>query len=219
MALLVQHYGKPWEEAYAQLMKEIEERLRRKDTNKNYRPYLMTDIDDLVVSVVARLIKVNGKLRRAGKKIITFGAMLENRVRHVYHEELRRLSVAAHMLDVDDTDVASQAILMDREMEEEETRRLEVECYKRCLDELPEHVLNIFLEYYDMDGVPPGARADARRKIALRAEGISPEGATPEEVTGAKGNLDSRLSKWRRNTLAPCKDKCMNGVINGRGRL
>jgi hypothetical protein len=96
-------------------------------------------------------------------------------------------------------------------MEEREERALKVNCYKRCLDELPEYVLNIFLEYYDMDGVPPAARADARRKIALRVAGISAEGATPEEVANAKGNLDSMLSKWRKNTLAPCKDKCLKG--------
>jgi len=209
--LLVKFYEKPWEEAYTQLTEEIEERLRRKDTNKNYRSRLTADLDDLIISVVARLIKVNGKLRRAGKEILNFYAMLENRIHHVYHEELRRLSVSARMLDVDEMDVASQTASIDREMEEREAWALEVNCYKRCLDELPEHVLNIFLEYYDMDGVPPAARADARRKIALRVAGISAEDATREEVANAKGNLDSMLSKWRRNTLTPCKDKCLKG--------
>lgn len=207
--LVVQFYGKPWEESYELLTKEITDRLRRKDTNWNYKSPLLTDMEDLVISVVARFIKINSKLRRAGKEILNFHAMLENRIGHVYHEELRRLLRSARGVELDDVDVVSQMALIDREMEESETSAIEVECHKRCLDKLQGHVLDIFLEYYGVDGLTVAERTDARRRLALRVAGISPSEATPGAVAGAKRNLDSMLSKWRKKTLTPCKDKCM----------
>lgn len=208
-AIVVQFYGKPWGEAYPLLTKEITDRLRRKDTNRSYRAPLINDVEDLVMSVVARLIKINGKLRRAGNEILNFQAMLENRIGHVYHEELRRLLRAARAVEIDRIDVVSPTALIDREMEDGETRAIKAECHQRCLDELPEHVLEIFLEYYDVGGLTPAARTEARRRLALRVAGIAPSAATPEAAAAAKRNLDSMLSKWRRNTLARCNDKCL----------
>jgi hypothetical protein len=208
-ALVVQFYGKPWEESYALLTKEIAERLRRKDTNRSYRSPLSADAHDLVMSVVARFIKINSKLRRAGTEILNFYAMLENRIGHVHHEELRELSRSARTVHVDDTDVTSSTASIDRKMEEREARRIEAECYNKCLDELPQHVHDIYLEYYDVDGLTPAERTEMRRRLALRVAGISPSEATPEATADAKKNLDIMLSKWRRRTLVPCKAKCV----------
>jgi hypothetical protein len=207
--LVEQFYKRPWEESYPLLTEEIEKRLRRRDTNKKYRPYLTAELDYLVVSVMARLIKINAKLQRAGKEILDFLAMLESRVGHVYHEELRRLSRAARQLDVNDVNLADRAALMDRALEETEEASLAVECYKRCLGELPQRILDIFLEYYDVEGLTPGERAEARRRLALKVEGIPPDEATPEKVKSAKDKLDIKLSKWRKRKLTPCKDECL----------
>jgi len=217
-ALVVQFYGKPWEEAYALFTKEIAERLGRKDTNKSYRAPFSADAHDLVMSVVARFIKINGKLRRAGKKILNFHAMLENRISHVHHEELRELSRSARNVDVGDIDIISQTALIDREMERSEASRIEAECHNKCLDELPKHVHDIFIEYYDVDGLTPAERAEMRRRLALRVAGIYPSEATTEATADAKKNLDIVLSKWRRKTLAPCKAKCVeeHTYVDGR---
>src|SRR5579885_392904 len=217
-ALVVQCYGKPWEESYALLTKEIAERLWRRDTNRNYRSPLSADAHDLVMSVVARFIKINSKLRRAGTVILNFHAMLENRIGHVHHEELRELTRSARTARVDDIDVMSQAASIDRRMEESEARRIEVECYNKCLDELPKHAQDIFIEYYDVDGLTPAERAEMRRRLALRVAGIPPSEATPDATADATKNLDIMLSKWRRKTLAPCKARCVEEHTYAGGR-
>jgi hypothetical protein len=207
--LLVRFYQKPWEESYLQLRKEIEERLLRKDTNKNYKSYFVSNLNDLVMTVVSRFIKINSKLHRAGKEILNFHAMLENRIGHVYHEELRRLSKSVRLIDVDDSDISSPMDSIDKEMEENEARIIKAKCYKKCLDELPGHILNIFLDYYDMDELPPTGRADARQKLALQVATIPVQEVTPEKLKRAKNNLDSMICKWRKKHLEPCRDKCL----------
>lgn len=216
--LIVQFYGKPWEEAYALFTKETAERLGRKDTNKSYRAPLSADAHDLVMSVVARFIKINGKLRRAGTEILNFYAMLENRIGHVHHEELRELSKSARNVDVGDIDIISQTASMDRELEKSEASMIEARCYNKCLDELPKHIHDIFLEYYDVDGLTPVERTEMRRRLALRVAGIYPSEATTEATADAKKNLDIMLSKWRRKTLAPCKAKCVEEYTYVDGR-
>ncbi|MFL6334555.1 MAG: hypothetical protein ACJ754_14675 [Pyrinomonadaceae bacterium] len=217
-ALLVQFYGKPWEESYALFTREVAERLGRKDTNRKYRSPLSADEHDLVMSVVARFIKINSKLRRAETEIVNFYAMLENRIDHVHHEELRDLSRSARTSNVDDIDIISQAAPIDRAMEESEAGRIAAECYNQCLDELPKHIHDIFIEYYDVDGLTPAERTEMRRRLALRVAGISPSEATPEATGGAKKKLDIMLSKCRRKTLAPCKAKCVeeHTYVDGR---
>ncbi|MDT5271381.1 MAG: hypothetical protein QOH49_3567 [Acidobacteriota bacterium] len=217
-ALLVQFYGKPWEESYALFTKEIAERLGRKDTNRKYRSPLSADEHDLVMSVVARFIKINSKLRRAETEIVNFYAMLENRIDHVHHEELRHLSKLARTFNVDDIDIISQAAPIDREMEESEASRIAAECYNQCLGKLPKHILDIYLEYYDVEGLTPAERTEARRRLALRVAGLSPSEATLEATGVAKKNLDIMLSKWRRKNLALCKAKCVeeHTYVDGR---
>jgi hypothetical protein len=218
-ALVMEFYGRPLEESYALFSKEIAERLERKDTNRNYRSLLSADEHDLVMSVVARFIKINSKLRRAGTEILNFYAMLENRIGHVHHEELRDLSRSARTVNADDIDIISQTIPIDREMEKSEASRIAAECYNKCLDKLPKHVLDSFLEYYDVEGLTPAERTEARRRLALRVAGISPSVATPEATEDAKKKLDIMLSKWRRKTLVPCKAKCIEEHTYVDGRL
>ncbi|HSE20351.1 MAG TPA: hypothetical protein VLB68_01800 [Pyrinomonadaceae bacterium] len=207
--LLISFYGASWEESYVQFTKEISERLRRKDTNIKYRSHFESNLNDLVLSVVSRFIRINSKLERAGQKIHSFYAMLENRIGHVYHEELRRLSKLVPLPDIDDSDIASETDSADKEMEQKEKETIKTECYKKCLDDLPMHISIIFVEYYDTEELTPAERTYARQRLALKLANIPPSEATPEKLKRARNNLDSMISKWRRKHLEPCKEKCL----------
>jgi hypothetical protein len=207
--LLVRFYGKPWEDSYSELTREIEKRLLRKDINVRYRSYFVSNIGDLIMTVVARFIKINSKLQRDGKEILNFYAMLENRIGHVYHEVLRALSRPPEPLPDDDSDLVSQTNSAEKEMEEKEARLIKAKCYRKCLNELPPHVLNIFLENYGANKLPPAERTQTRLNLALRIAEIPAQAATPEEFKRAKNNLDSMISKWRTKHLEPCMDKCL----------
>jgi hypothetical protein len=207
--LLVSFYGKSWEDSYVQFTNEISERLRRKETNPKYRSHFESNLNDLVLSVVSRFIRINSKLQRAGQTIHSFHAMLENRIGHVYHEELRRLSKLVPLPDSDDPDIASETHSVDRELEQKEKEAITTECYKKCLDDLPIHISKIFFEYYDTEELTPAERTYARQQLALKVANIPHSEATPEKLKRAKNNLDSMISKWRKKHLEPCKEKCL----------
>ena len=213
--LLVSFYGKSWEDSYVQFTNEISERLRRKDTNPKYRSYFESNLNDLVMSVVARFIRINSKLQRAGQQIHSFPAMLENRIGHVYHEELRRLSKVLPLPDADDSDIPSGKDSLEKEMELSEKRAIKTECYKKCLDVLPSHISKIFIEYYDTEGLSPTERIHARQQLAIRLANIPHSEATPEKLKRARNNLDSMICKWRKKYLDPCKEKCLKQRSSG----
>ena len=207
--LITDFYGLSWEQSYLQLTKEIESRLLRKDTNPRYRSHFEHSLKDLVITVVARFVRINAKLQAAGKKIDEFYAMLENRIGHVYKEELKKLIRAGKNLDIDDRNVPSETNSVYEKMEQEETRALRLRCQQHCFDKLPSHIANIFLEYYDTDGLSPKQRTYTRQQMAIRLASLPSFGITLEETTTAKKNLDSRISKLRRKHLKPCMKKCM----------
>jgi hypothetical protein len=208
----MEFYQEPWEESYNRLRRDIEIRFLRKDTNRKYKPLLISNMDDLVITVVLRLIRINSKLRHAGEEIKNFYAMLENRIDHVYHEELRRIFKHAGSTSRDDAsafETPEPSDPIDRRIEEEEERAIINRCYKECLGKLPEHVLSIFLEYYGKETLTPKERTAARIRLAVKVADISAAEETPERLKRAKNNLDSMISKWRRNHLDPCKDSCL----------
>ena len=217
--LVVDFYRRPWEESYTLLRAEIRKRLLRKSTNPTYRSMLVGEVDDLVTSVFIRYAKVYGKIRRAGGEIEGFEAMLEDRVKLVYHEALRRYSRLLPDIRPDShetTEAASPAVLIDRALEEEEERARLNRCLIECLRELPEHVRNIFLEYFDTDAYSPHERVEMRLRLALREANIPVEQATPEQIFRARRNLNTMISKWRTNHLKPCKEKCLKRVASAR---
>ena len=205
--LLVDFYGCSWEDSLLKLTREIQQRILNRDTNPRYRSHFESNLADLVMSVVSRFVKINAKLRAAGQPIDNFYAMLENRIGHVHFEELRKL---ARLTNIDDLDVASETSSPAEHLELNEMKAIMSRCYKKCLADLPPHISNIFVEYYDLDELPPIERTQARRQLALREANLSPSEVTPEELMRAKNNLESLISKWRKKHLTPCKNKCLN---------
>lgn len=206
--LVMDFYGLSWEESYSRLTNEIKTRILRRDINQSYRSHFESTADDLVIIVVSRFARINAKLHAAGQEIHDFYAMLEDRIGHVYHEELRKIKRAKKLVDIDDLTAPPETISADKEMEEEETRALRLHCYQKCFDNLPSHISSIFMEYYDTEGLLPKERTHKRQQMALRI-GNLPANTTLEEMKRAKRNLDTQLSKWRKNHLRPCMDKCM----------
>jgi len=207
--LLTGFYGLSGDDSYRQFTKEIRDRLSRRDTNARYRSQFENNLDDLVMSVVSRFIRINSKLHADGQKIHNFRGMLEDRIGHVYFEELRRLARLVDEVDVNDMAVPSKTNSPDVEIELSETRAMKARCYKKCLGELPLHISNIFVEYYNTDGLSPTERTRARQQLALRVANSPPSETTHEEVTRAKRNLQSLICKWRTEHLKPCKEKCL----------
>ena len=203
--LLMDFYGCSWEDSFLQLTREIQKRILNRDTNARYRSYFDTNLNDLVMSVVSRFMKINAKLRAEGQKIHNFYAMLEDRIGHVHFEELRKL---ARLTNIDDLDVASETSSPAKHLELNELRAIKVGCYKKCLDDLPSHISKIFAEYYDLDELSPTERTQARQRLALRQANLSPSEATPGQVKRAKNNLEKLICQWRKNRLTPCKNKC-----------
>src|SRR5690348_2722465 len=103
--LLMDFYECSWEESFLQLTREIRKRIQHRDTNGRYRSHFDSNLDDLVMSVVSRFIRINAKIRADGQKINNFYAMLEDRIGHVHFEELKKL---ARFKNIDDLDVASE---------------------------------------------------------------------------------------------------------------
>jgi hypothetical protein len=209
--LLTEFYRQQWEESYRLLRRQIEKRLRLKQTNKIYSSELLSGIDDLVTAVVLRFATINSKLHNAGREIENFEAMLNSKIDHVYKEELRRIQKLirdTQSLDDPDARLTHTSPAIDGELEEEQ-RTVKLECQKKCLKELPKDILNTFLEYYGRRTDTATARTEARLKLALQDANLSPSEATPEQVKRAKNNLDSKICKWRRNRLQPCQKKCI----------
>lgn len=212
------HYNKSWEESHRMLRAEIRKRFHCKKMKDKYRSALISDIDDLITTVVLRFTRINSKSQAVGG-IKDFNAMLCTITNHVYHEELRRIlrQAATHQLDDPETpELAAEVSAIDRELEGRDEIELENSCYLECLQKLPEHILNIFFRYYETENLTPGQREEKRCNLALELAGLAVEEATPQQIKRAKNNLDSLISKWRNTRLKPWKETCMKRMLSRR---
>lgn len=205
--LLVRFYQKPWEESYAQFTKEIRARFVRKDIRPSLRPHFINNMNELVGSVVSRFIKINSKLERAGKQIDSFYGMLEDRIYHVCQEEIRKLSRESY--NVDDSEIPTQTESIDKTLENDERRAIAVRCYRKCFEQLPAHIQDIFREYYEVEHLSPSERSKKRQVLAIRVANVDPQEVTPKQLRRLKNNLESMICKWRTKHLDPCKERCL----------
>lgn len=211
-ALVSDFYQRPWEESYVFLRADIWKRFLRRGTNSTYNSLLVGEADDLVTRVVIRYSRVYGKMRRAGKVLDSFEAMLENRVKLVYFEALRRYLKVLTDVRLDDPDSpepAAPALRVDTALEDEEERKRLNGCLIKCLGELSEHARHVLIEYCNTDGCPPQERSQMRLRLALREARLSADSATPEQVANARTKLNTAVSRWRNNRLRRCKEKCL----------
>lgn len=218
-ALVTDFYRRPWEESYFLLRAEIRKRLLRRGTNRTYVSTLRGEVDDLVTRVVIRYSRVYGKIRRAGREIESFEAMLEDRVRLVCYEVLRKYPRHLTEIRVDAPDapeLSATAVRVDRALEEAEERELLNKCLMKCLRELPAHARRVLIEYSDTETYPPGERTQMRLNLALREAGLSADRATPEQIFNARRKLNTAVSRWRSKHLQPCKEKCLRREASAR---
>jgi DNA-directed RNA polymerase specialized sigma24 family protein len=214
-ALVVDFYQKPWEESYALLRAEIKRRLLRRVAYSAYNWRFKVEADDLVTRVVIRYSTVYGKMRRAGVTLDSFEAMLEDRVRLVTHEAIRRYS--KEVPGGGSPDLRAAGVLVDRALEDEEERERVNRCMAECLRKLPERARRVLIEYCDTNAYPPHERSEMRTTLALREAGVPVDGATPEQRANARRNLRVMVSKLRKDRLQPCKESCLRALASRRG--
>jgi hypothetical protein len=148
-----------------------------------------------------------------------FDAVLGDRVKYVYLEVRRRIAKQSKALQLDDSDtpdLAEETGTIISELEAREERELEIKCALECLRKLPQHSRNILLRYYEGEKLTCAQREEKHRLLALELAKIPPEEATEQQIRRAKNNLESRISKLRKNYLRPWKETCMKRMRSRR---
>lgn len=224
--LLVEYYEKPYQESYELLRKKIEARFRYKDTNSQYSSMLMDNLDDLVLTVVLRLISVNGKLlTRKAEKINDLELMANKIADLVYREELRSLRARLRDQPLDDTDTERSAPALAQQVHDE-IRAIRAEimksCYDSCVDRLPARIKSVFRAYYTDVVLEPKELIAERKRLAKQEAGMTEAEArqlTPAQEVRTLNNLQSKVNKWRRSLVEMCVTKCVAAQESTHSRL
>ncbi len=211
---LTKHYQQPLEEGYARLRHTIGKLLEGRDTNRRYRPLLMADIEDLISTVIFRLVSIIAKLHRErGGPLRDLKPMLNKIVGFVHREELRRIRRPAPP-SPDGPDSGQPPALpkpVDDEVRAIE-QQLEAECYDECLKALPEHIRTLFRRYYPSQHLLHTELGSLRRKLAVeesRASDGEASGPVREPSERVLNNLQIKIHKWRTGRLEDCMKRCM----------
>lgn len=224
--LLFEYYKKPYEEGYELLRKKIEERFRYKDTNSKYSSILMADIDDLVLTVVLRLISINSRLLRTKSERINDLESMANKISDlVYREELRALRARLREQPLDDDDSEYQAPPLVQQVDAE-IRAIKEEimkgCYQSCVDKLPARIKAVFRAYYTDAALEPKELVAERKRLANEVAGLTEpevERLTPQQEVRILNNLQSKVNKWRKNVVEECVKKCVTAQESRNSRL
>jgi len=214
--LLVEYYQKPYQESYERLRKKIEARFRHKDTNSKYSSILTADLDDLVLTVILRLISINGKILKRGQERINDLELMANKITDlVYREELRALRTRLrHQPLDDDNSETTGPPLAQRVNDEIRAIREEIMkgCYDSCVEKLPAQVKTVFRAYYTDVVLEPQQLIAERKRLAKEVAGITEAEArnlTPEQELRTLNNLQSKVNKWRKNLIEDCVTRCV----------
>ena len=224
--LLVEYYEKPYQESYELLRKKIEARFRHKDTNSQYSSILMSNLDDLVLTVVFRLISINGKLvTRKAEKINDLELMANKVADLVYREELRavRKRLRDRPLEEDDAE-RSGPVLAQQVHDEIRAIRAEImkRCYDSCVENLPARIKSVFRAYYTDVVLEPQELIAERKRLAKQVAGITEtegQNLTPEQELRTLNNLQSKINKWRRSRVEDCVTECVATHESSHSRL
>jgi len=176
--LLVEYYKKPYQESYELLRKPIESRFRNKHTNSNYNPMLLADLDDLVLTVVLRLININSKmLKTKGERINDLESMANKITDLVYREELRALRSRLKEQPLDEEDDSKHKSHPLAQRVDNEIRAIKKEimksCYDSCVETLPVRIKTVFRAYYTDLTLEPQELITERKRLANKEAGIT----------------------------------------------
>jgi len=214
--LLVEYYKKPYQESYELLRKKIEARFRHKDTNSKFSSILTADLDDLVLTVILRLISINGKILKNGQERINDLELMANKITDlVYREELRALRNRLRHQPLDEDNAEAKGLPLPQQVHDE-IRAIREElmksCYDSCVEKLPAQVKTVFRAYYTDAALEPQQLIAERKRLAKEVAGITEaEGRnlTPEQELRTLNNLQSKVNKWRKSLIEDCVTRCV----------
>ena len=197
------------DECYQILRQRIRRLFLQKDTNSRYRSALQNDLEDLIELVISRYTSFNRRSPKTlDQKVADFEKTLKGITRRVYLEELRKLRRYPQPITIPCTShelPQPQDNQMRGIMSE-----IRLECYYKCLKNLPQRIGKLFMRYYPNHRVAPQALAAMRLELADEESGQDRGPTrTPEQQYRSLNNLQSKLHKWRTNELAECVRRCV----------
>lgn len=225
--LLVEYYKRPYRESYELLRKQIESRFRNKHTNSNYNSMLIADLDDLVLTVVLRLIKINSKLlKKKAERINDLELMINKIADLVYREELRTLRARLKEQPLDEEDDSKRKTHPLTQRVDNEIRAIQKEimkrCYDSCVETLPVRIKTVFRAYYTDLALEPKELIIERKRLANKEAGITEAEAqrlTPKQELRTLNNLQRKVNKWRKSHIEECVKRCVAAHESRHSRL
>jgi len=224
--LLVGFYNKSYEESYHILRDKIEAKLRSKDININYRSMFIDDLEDLILTVIFRLISVNNKsITEKGERIRNPELMAYKITELVYLEELREIRKRLQDRPIDDNGSDKKTLQIPQPTGDEIQAIMNdivQECYNACLKRLPSDSRNLFLSYY------PNIKLDSKELVARRKQLANEEAnmtqtraqnQTPEQEDRIINNLQSKVNKLRKIHVEEFVKKCVEAKGSWHTRL
>jgi hypothetical protein len=214
--LLVEHYKKPYEDSYQLLRERVKAIFRGRDTNVKYRAMLFDDLEDLTLSVIFRLMYINGRaIKEKGEKIRDLESMVRKIADFVYKEKLKAIRKRLNDQPIEENDSAGRALTMRQRIDDEiqaiqdQIRR---DCYAACVEKLPNRIKDVFRAYYPNASLSPGELIALRRRLADEAAKPTQAQARkqpPEAEARRLNNLQRKVHKWRKGYVEGCVRKCV----------
>jgi ribosomal protein L30/L7E len=224
--LLVDYYRKPYQESYQLLRRKIEANFRGKDTNSKYMSIFIDDLEDLISTVILRLVSINSKsLKEKGERIRDLESMVNKITDYVYREELRAIRKRLKEQLIDENDPENKTPSLPQPIDDEiQTIRSEIikRCYEDCVERLPAKIKDVFRAYYPKTRLDPKELVATRRRLATEVAGMTlaqSQRLTPEQAERTLNNLQSKVNKWRRSHIEECVKKCVEAKESQHPRL
>lgn len=225
-SLLVRHYKKSYEESYQILRKKIEAKFLGKDTNIKYRAMLIDNLEDLVQTVILRLVAINSKSLAEKKEAIRNPELMAYKITElVYLEELRQIRKRLTELAIDDESPEKKALPLSQPASDEIEaiiKEIIQECYDACVESLPVESKDLFLAYYPNIILDPKELVARRKQLAQEEAEMTPaqaQGRTPEQEARTINNLQSKVNKLRKSHVEECVRKCVEAKQSRHVRL
>jgi chorismate mutase len=222
---VVDYYKKPYEESYQLLRKKLAAKFRGKDTNSKYSSILLGDLEDLILTVIFRLISINSKLLKKGERIQDLELMANRIADFVYQEELRAIRKRLDEPPLNENDPESKTPPIPQRVDDEiQAIKGEItrKCYEICVERLPADNRRIFQDYYPNVALDPKQLVARRKRLANEVAGLTPaqaERQTPEQEERTLNNLQSKVNKWRKTYIEQCVKKCIEAEASRHPRL